>query len=106
MDHEEEHDKFKEGLTKFVAENHEKRVVISHFMPTSKVADPRFEGSRLNPYFTADMESFMGWDGLWLCGHGHSSADVMIGNTRVVMNPKGYARENDRDFNRRLIVEI
>jgi len=111
-DHEEEHEAFKEGLEKFLKEDHEKRVVISHFMPTDKVCNPIFAGSKMSPYFTANMERYMGWKGLWLCGHGHSSGDVMVGDTRVVMNPKGYGSENsvhslDRfAFLRNFIVEI
>jgi len=94
IDHEEEHQKFRDGLETFIAQKHERQVVISHFMATDKVANPKFAGSNINPYFTANMERFMGWKGLWLCGHGHSSADVMIGDTRVVMNPRGYGQEN------------
>lgn len=105
-DHEEEHQLFREGLELFLKGEHEKRVVITHFMPTEKVAHPQFAGSKLNPYFTANMERFMGWKGLWLCGHGHSNADVMIGDTRVVINPKGYGRENAEGFIPNLIVEI
>lgn len=105
-DHEEEHQLFREGLELFLKDEHDKRVVITHFMPTDKVSNPMYAGNKMNPYFTANMERFMGWKGLWLCGHGHSSADVMIGDTRVVINPKGYGRENLKGFNPNLILEI
>jgi predicted MPP superfamily phosphohydrolase len=105
-DHVEEHENFREGLEKFLEEEHENRVVISHFMPSDKVANPKFAGSKLNPYFISNMERFMGWKGLWLCGHGHSSADVTIGDTRIVMNPRGYGDENVWGFNPSLVLEI
>lgn len=30
---------------------------------------------------------------LWIHGHTHEKADYMIGNTRIVSNPRGYNRE-------------
>ena len=83
-----------------------KRVVISHFMPTEQLTNPKFANSKLNPYFTCDMERYMGWEGHWVCGHGHNSADIMIGDTRVIMNPRGYGTENRSGFNKNLIIEI
>ena len=105
-DHIAQHELYVKGLEQFLAEEHEKRVVISHFMPTEKLTHPRFSGSPLNPFFTSNMERYMGWPGLWLCGHGHDSADIMVGDTRVVMNPRGYGDENVWGFNPNLILEI
>lgn len=83
-----------------------KRIVLSHFIPTPKHIHPRFLKSALNPYFTSDMEKYMGWEGLWIHGHGHDSFDTMIGDTRVISNPRGYADENKYGFNDKLIIEI
>ena len=83
-----------------------KRVVISHFMPSLKCSDPKFAESIMNPYFTSNMEHKMGWEGLWVHGHGHSSVDYMEGDTRVLCNPRGYGKENEKGFIDKLIVEI
>ena len=83
-----------------------KRVVISHFVPTAQAIDPQYRMSRLNPYFTSDMERFMGWEGLWVFGHTHSSYEGMLGDTRLVCNPKGYGHYENRMFDEELIVEI
>lgn len=85
-----------------------KRVVISHFIPHPSAIAPRFRDPRnmLNPYFTADMDRFMGFDGAWLFGHTHNSVDIKIGDTRVVSNPHGYGFENYDDFDPRKIIEI
>ena len=105
-DHLIEHELFCRRLDAWIAATtHDKRIVITHFVPTPKCIHPQWHGSPLNSYFTVDMERFMGWDGLWLFGHTHDSADVRVGNTRVVGNPKGYGGEN-HNFNPSLLVEL
>jgi hypothetical protein len=46
---------------------------------------------------------------LWVHGHMHDSFDYVLGETRVVSNPRGYARngvnENAR-FDPNMVVEI
>lgn len=89
----------------FISEGAEKRFVMTHFMCTNRCTPPQFKNHMLNPYFTANMERYMGWDGVWACGHGHNSTDFMVGDTRVVMNPRGYSTEHST-FNPDLIIEI
>jgi calcineurin-like phosphoesterase family protein len=107
-DHAEQHEIYKEKLeawkTKIAGNG--KRVVISHFVPTPAHIHPKFEGSRLNPYFTVDMETHMNDVDLWLHGHTHDSFDTYIGNCRVVCNPKGYGKENVNGFINNLIIDI
>jgi hypothetical protein len=83
-----------------------KRVVVTHFVPTEKCTHPRFVNAVENPYFTANMEQYMGWDGLWIFGHTHDAYDIMVGETRLLCNPRGYPDECDTGFNSDLIVEI
>jgi predicted phosphodiesterase len=106
QDHVTEHTKFCEYLEAWLQQEHTKRVVISHFVPHPVAADPQFEGSALNPYFIANMEQYMGWQGLWLFGHTHHAVDTYVGATRLVCNPKGYGSENQLGFVKNLIVEI
>lgn len=110
-DHTREHEHWKSRFDLFMrlSEGAEKRIVISHFMPTDQCTPERFRGHGLNPYFTANMEPYMGWDGLWICGHGHDPADFDVNGTRVVMNPRGYGpahRPENPKFNPNLIIEI
>lgn len=106
VDHEKEFNKFVENFVPWLKNTEgKKRIVITHFMPTEQLTHERFKASQLNPYFTANMEKYMGWDGYWFCGHGHDGKDIMVGDTRIVMNPKGYGKENP-DFKANLILEI
>jgi predicted phosphodiesterase len=86
-------------------------VVITHHAPSPGSIHPRFAGSLLNACFVSDFEHLLGEERsqLWIHGHTHDSFDYQVRRTRVVCNPRGYARsgvdENplfDPDF----IVEV
>jgi predicted phosphodiesterase len=86
-------------------------VVITHHAPSPKSIHPRFEDSLLNACFVSDVERLI--DGsrarLWIHGHTHDSFDYVLNGTRVVCNPRGYAKdgisENPR-FDANFLVEI
>lgn len=105
-DHLQEHLSFKENLIQWLDKPVEKRVVISHFVPHPEGSHPKYKGSVLNPYFLCDMTKYMGWKGLWLYGHTHTSRDFTHGETRLVCNPRGYGKENKNEFKNNLILEI
>jgi predicted phosphodiesterase len=69
-------------------------VVITHHAPSPKSVHPRFEGSPLNACFVSDAERLL--DGsrvrLWIHGHTHDSFDYEVNGTRVLCNPRGYAK--------------
>lgn len=51
------------------------------------------DGDRaLNPAFSSDLTELIKEysPNLWIHGHCHGSIDCMIGNTRIIANPKGY----------------
>ena len=108
-DHKEEHEKFCRGLKFFLADGSgaDKRIVVSHFVPSMQLSHPRWRMSALNPYFVSDMTRFMGWDGLWLCGHTHDCGHGQVGGTELWCNPYGYGngKENPH-FNNELLLEI
>lgn len=86
-------------------------VVITHHAPSPWSIHPRFAGSLLNPCFVSDAEHLVGASRarLWVHGHTHDSFDYVLHGTRVVCNPRGYARdgvnENPR-FDANFMVEI
>ena len=107
QDHKEQHEIFKKELRAWLtATEGKRRIVATHFMPTRHSVHPRFDNSNLNPYFTADMTPFMGWEGFWFHGHGHDTFDYMIEETRVLANPRGYGLENLGGFKEDFILEI
>ena len=86
-------------------------VVVTHHAPSRKSIHPRFADSPLNACFVSDAEHLL--DGarvaLWIHGHTHDSFDYVVNGTRVVCNPRGYARngidENPR-FDANFCVEL
>lgn len=106
-DHMHEHMNFCRALDTWKREpKQRKRVVISHFVPHPEVSDARFKGSRLNPYFIANMRQYFADIDVWLFGHTHSSHDSIMEGCRFVCNPHGYGQENFGGFNCKMIVEI
>jgi predicted phosphodiesterase len=69
-------------------------VVITHHAPSRASIHPRFAGSVLNACFVSNAEHLLGGDRvqLWVHGHTHDSFDYVVNGTRVVCNPRGYAR--------------
>jgi predicted phosphodiesterase len=106
-DHRKAHQKFCKELGYWkLSSNFDKKVVISHFVPTYKAVAPQFKNSALNSYFIENMEHTMNGVDLWLFGHTHTSFDFMIDDTRLVSNPYGYRDENKDGFIVDKILEI
>jgi len=89
-----EHLKTMETLSKFCDENKEKKIIVStHMAPSSKSIDPRYEDHSLNSSYYSDLVNFIldhPQIKVWTHGHTHHSHDYMIGETRVICNPRGY----------------
>src|ERR1035437_1463101 len=86
-------------------------VVITHHAPSPKSIHPRFAGSLLNACFVSDAERLIdaGRARLWVHGHTHDSFDYLLNGTRVVCNPRGYAKDDVNEnplFDPNFLVEI
>ena len=86
-------------------------VVITHHAPSPKSIHPRFAGSLLNACFVSDAECLIdaGRARLWVHGHTHDSFDYLLNGTRVVCNPRGYAKDDVNEnplFDPNFLVEI
>ncbi|HNQ56870.1 MAG TPA: metallophosphoesterase [Candidatus Desulfobacillus denitrificans] len=86
-------------------------VVVTHHAPSPQSIPLRFAGSPLNANFVSDAEWLLQGRRarLWIHGHLHDSFDYEVDGTRVVCNPRGYAKggvaENPR-FDPYLTVDI
>ena len=84
-------------------------VVITHHAPSAKsiagavdIADAAF-ASNLEAMITRHQPT------LWVHGHVHQHCDYLIGNTRVLANPRGYQGDEwgeDSGFVEDLVVEV
>ncbi|MDO8521292.1 MAG: DUF45 domain-containing protein [bacterium] len=84
-----------------------KTVVIVHHGVSTLSVHKRFAGDRINGSFVSDLSEEILDTGpnLIIHGHIHDPVDYMIGNTRVVANPRGYPGENTA-WNPNLILQI
>lgn len=86
-------------------------VVITHHAPSARSIHPRFAGSPLNASFVSDAEHLMGGERarLWIHGHTHDSFDYTVAGTRVLCNPRGYAKNGaveNAAFDAQLVVSV
>jgi len=86
-----------------------KIVIVTHHAPSFKSVNERFKGNALNGAFVSDLEDdilFMN-PHLWIHGHCHDAVDYVVGDTRVICNPRGYRSEDGvNGFNPGLVVEV
>jgi predicted phosphodiesterase len=86
-------------------------VVITHHAPSRNSIHPRFAGSLLNACFVSDAERLLDASRarLWVHGHTHDSFDYLVNGTRVLCNPRGYAKDGLNEnplFDANLLLEI
>ena len=89
----------------------ERTVVVTHFGPSLRSADPRYgERSGTASFCNAD-DDLVGRADLWLHGHLHCAHDYHVsragGSTRVVCNSRGHERRGEAEAHRpQLILEV
>ena len=84
-----------------------KTVVVTHFAPSLKSADPRYGLTPGTAGFCNSLDDLLPQADLWLHGHLHCASDYRAGRCRVVANPLGYVRKNEqRTFQERLVIEV
>lgn len=106
------HKKTKEYIANVVAEQHDKKfVVVGHHSPSFQSSHPQYANETLmNGGYHSSLEEFIldrPQIKLWTHGHTHHCYDYMIGDTRIVCNPRGYeGYEADSGWNPEIILEI
>ena len=84
-------------------------VVVTHHAPTPRSIHPRYRTSALNGAFASDLETVIGrhQPALWIHGHVHDAVDILLGETWVLANPRGYPGEGRRNgYRADLTVDI
>lgn len=86
-------------------------VVVGHHAPSKASTHPRYRNEVLmNGGYSSDLSEFIldrPQIKLWTHGHTHESFDYMIGDTRIVCNPRGYhGHAVNPNFNPSKVIEI
>jgi Icc-related predicted phosphoesterase len=91
-----EHVKMKQYIQSVVQGNHDKKyVVVGHHSPSRASTHEMYaDDTIMNGGYSSNLDEFI-MDHpqikLWTHGHTHHLFDYMIGGTRIVCNPRGYA---------------
>jgi Icc-related predicted phosphoesterase len=70
-----------------------KTVVVTHHAPTHASIHPDYVGDILNYAYASDLSDLILDNpqiNAWCHGHIHHVNDYMVGNTRILANPRGY----------------
>ncbi len=70
-------------------------VVVSHFAPSLRSADPRYGRVPGTAGFCNALDDWLARAQLWLHGHLHCPSDYTHAGCRVVANPRGYDSKNE-----------
>lgn len=92
----------------------EKFVVIGHHSPSFQSVHEQYRSEYLmNGAYHSSLEEFIldrPQIKLWCHGHTHNCFDYLIGETRVVCNPRGYHQDNgwseDSGWNPNIVIEV
>jgi predicted phosphodiesterase len=91
----EEHVKMKQYIQSVVAGNHDRKyVVVGHHAPSRRSTHEMYaHDTIMNGGYSSNLDEFIEDHPqikLWTHGHTHHVFDYVIGETRVVCNPRGY----------------
>ena len=97
-----------------LAEQHDRKfVVVGHHSPSFQSMHPQYAHETLmNGGYHSDLSEFIldhPQIKLWTHGHTHHTFDYMIGETRVVCNPRGYQNDGyseDTGWNPNIVLEV
>ena len=93
----EEHVKMKQYIKSVVQGNHDQKyVVVGHHSPSRRSTHEMYaHDTIMNGGYSSDMDEFIQDHPqikLWTHGHTHHNFDYVIGETRIVCNPRGYIK--------------
>lgn len=83
-------------------------VVVTHHAPLIRRRPERELMRLVAGAFASDLTALMGSErvALWIYGHTHQPADLQIGGTQLLSNPRGYARESIEAFDPAATIDL
>jgi len=85
------------------------KFVVTHFAPHKGSIHPNYSRGDTS-YWVNNLEHLMGFSQYWVHGHTHSNFNYEVEGTKVVCNPRGYAKtfnvDANHEFNRSLILPV
>lgn len=96
-----DHIKSRQYIRSVVEGHHDQKfVVVTHHAPTKMSTHPRYTNDTImNGAYSSDLSEFIldhPQIKVWTHGHTHDPFDYMVGSTRIICNPRGYAGYEQR----------
>jgi Icc-related predicted phosphoesterase len=103
--HKQSMDWLKKTLPQYEGQNN---VVVTHHGPSMKSSPECYKEDVLTAAYVSDLDAFIETHkpNIWVHGHLHNNSDYVIGETRVLCNPKGYPSELNPDYDPLKTFEI
>jgi predicted phosphodiesterase len=106
------HVKMLQYIRTVVAEQHDRKfVVVGHHSPSKLSTHEQYANEHLmNGAYSSDLTEFIldhPQIKLWTHGHTHHPFDYVVGETRIVCNPRGYeGYEPESGWNPNIVIEV
>jgi hypothetical protein len=82
-------------------------VVVTHFAPSLRSADPRYGVTPATAGFCNSLEDLMARAQFWLHGHLHCQQDYLEAGCRVIANTLGYASKGEQEgFREQFVLDL
>lgn len=82
-------------------------VVVTHFAPSLRSADPRYGVTPATAGFCNSLEDLVAQADYWLHGHLHCQQDYLEGGCRVLANTLGYASKGEQEgFREQFVLDL
>lgn len=85
--------------------NNNNLVIITHYLPTFQLKNPKYGEGGINHAFYTDLEEMITGK-MWVCGHTHSQMFKKINGTLMAVNPFGYDHECEFSELNETIIEF
>ena len=96
--------------TMIEGKNDEKFVVVGHHAPSKLSTHEKYKNDYLmNGAYSSNLEEYIidhPQIKLWTHGHTHHPFDYVIGETRIVCNPRGYDGHEETEWNPNIVLEV
>ena len=97
----------------YAEEQGKQTIVVTHHAPSRQSTHPKYvEDYHMNGGYSSNLTPLIldYQPKLWIHGHTHNSFDYMVGNTRVLCNPRGYvsggvAENSEFDLNKEVTFD-
>ena len=86
----------------------QKAIVVTHHLPTYEMILPQYKSYPNNCGFAAHADDLVNHPGvaLWICGHSHGQRTLELEGRQVILNARGYPREESvNSYNSKYVIK-